>query len=443
MSSDIGIRIRDLRVAKGMTQTALSGNGISSGYMSLIESGKRTPSTKMVKEIARRLGVPADELLQASESADSRQCDQARVDVNFARMSLANGNPAEAVRIIARLDLDDLDNLTANEAAAVHADALMQTGDIVGAVGVLRALVDRNRREAAWVALARAATSLAVMLYEAGDINAAVDLGQRCLADIDQAGLGGTDEHIRLGATYMFALFARGDVISATEVVQRLIKVADRVGTSRARGSIYWNAAIVAQERGALDEALRLTDRAAALLSEEEESSDLPRLRLHYAWLLLHHAYPDAVAALAQLDRADTHPSVRGSKLDQGIIATLRGRAYLVLGQHDDAAEQAANALQLLGPSEHIARTEALILLGDVGSARFEEDLADEAFREARTVLAGMTTTREVARLWRQLGDSLRRTGDQPGALHAYDASLTIAGMPQTPHTRRVRVAAA
>ena len=187
----------------------------------------------------------------------------------------------------------------------------------------------------------------------------------------------------------------------------------------------------------------RLTDRAAALLSEEEESSDLPRLRLHYAWLLLHHAYPDAVAALAQLDRADTHPSVRGSKLDQGIIATLRGRAYLVLGQHDDAAEQAANALQLLGPSEHIARTEALILLGDVGSARFEEDLADEAFREARTVLAGMTTTREVARLWRQLGDSLRRTGDQPGALHAYDASLTIAGMPQTPHTRRVRVAAA
>ena len=58
----------------------------------------------------------------------------------------------------------------------------MQTGDIVGAVGVLRALVDRNRRESAWVALARTATSLAVILYEAGDINAAVDVGSQCLA---------------------------------------------------------------------------------------------------------------------------------------------------------------------------------------------------------------------------------------------------------------------
>ncbi len=114
-----------------------------------------------------------------------------------------------------------------------------------------------------------------------------------------------------------------------------------------------------------------------------------------------------------------------------------------MLGQYDDAAEQAANALQHLGPSEHIDRAEALILLGDVGAARFEEDLADESYREARSVLAGMSMSRDVARLWRQLGDSLRRVGDQPGALHAYDASLTMAGMPQTPHTSRIQVAAA
>ena len=106
---------------------------------------------------------------------------------------------------------------------------------------------------------------------------------------------------------------------------------------------------------------------------------------------------------------------MRGSKLDLGIIATLRGRAYLVLGQLDDAAEQAANALQLLGPSEHVERAEALILLGDVGAARFEEDLAEESYREARTGAHRMKQSRDVARLWRQLGDSLRRIGDQPG----------------------------
>jgi len=97
----------------------------------------------------------------------------------------------------------------------------------------------------------------------------------------------------------------------------------------------------------------------------------------------------------------------------------------------------------MLGPSEHIDRTEALILLGDVGAARFEEDLAQESYREAHKVLSGMDPSREVARLWRQLGDSLRRYGDQPGALTAYDASLTLSGLPRTPQASRVRLAVA
>jgi ATP/maltotriose-dependent transcriptional regulator MalT len=435
--SSIGKRIRDVRVAKGLTQTSLAGNGISSGYVSLIESGKRTPSTKMVKEIATRLGVSADELL-ASDA--ERSSDRVRVDVNFARMALANGNPTEALRLMSTVDIAGLDSLSATEAASVLAESLGQTGDIQGAVATLRALVDRSRREQSWTGLARAAATLVVTLCEYGDVHAAVDVASRALDEVEDAALAGTDEHIRLGAAYVWALFARGDTLTATQVVEQLMEVADRVGSARARGSIYWNAAIVAQGRGSLDDAVRLTDRAVALLSEQAESSDVPRLRLHYAWLLLHHERPDAVEALAQLDRAEQYSTIRDSKLDLGTSATLRGRAFLVLGELDDAAEHAARALQLLGPSEHVDRTAALILLGDVGAARFEADLADESYREARKVLSGMQASREVARLWRQLGDSLRRIGDQPGALHAYDASLTLSGLPKTPQTSRVRI---
>jgi len=441
--STIGTRIRDLRLSKGMTQTALSGNGISSGYVSLIESGKRTPSDRMVREIADRLGVSVEEILRSDETprVDPRLSDHARLDVNFAKMALANGNPTEAARIVSRLQLDTLDNTRANEAADVLSQSLEQAGDMVGAVRVLRNLVERNRRDEAWVALARAATTLATMLFESGDINAAVDFGRDCMAEIEKAGLAGSDEHLRLGSTYMFTLFSRGDTLSATEVVENLIKVADRVGTSRARGSVYWNAAIVAHRRGSVDEALRLTDRAVMLLGDEEDSRDLPRLRMNYAWLLLHQETPDAIRALAELNRAES--ALRGSKLEMGVIHTTRGRAYLCLGQHDDAAEHAATALQMLGPSEHVDRTEALILLGDVGAARFEEDLAYESYREAHKVLSGMEPSRELARLWRQLGDSLRRYGDQPGALTAYDAALAMTGLARTPQASRVRLAVA
>ena len=52
MSSSIGSRIRELRVAKGLTQMAIAGPGISAGYVSLVESGKRTPSADMVARFA-------------------------------------------------------------------------------------------------------------------------------------------------------------------------------------------------------------------------------------------------------------------------------------------------------------------------------------------------------------------------------------------------------
>ena len=58
-------------------------------------------------------------------------------------------------------------------------------------------------------------------------------------------------------------------------------------------------------------------------------------------------------------------------------------------------------------------------------------------------MLSGMKPSREVARLWRQLGDSLRRVGDQPGALHGLRRLADDAGMPRTPQTSRVRVTAA
>src|SRR3954467_13436504 len=101
--STIGTRIRDLRVSKGMTQAALSGNGISSGYISLIESGKRHPSDRMVREIGDRIGVTVDEITRDTKlqpRVDPRLSDHARLDVNFARMALAIRHPAEAPQAV-------------------------------------------------------------------------------------------------------------------------------------------------------------------------------------------------------------------------------------------------------------------------------------------------------------------------------------------------------
>jgi tetratricopeptide (TPR) repeat protein len=193
---------------------------------------------------------------------------------------------------------------------------------------------------------------------------------------------------------------------------------------------------MVAHGRGRISDALQLSDRALALLGEQEATRDLPRLRLHYAWLLLHRDVPMAEQALEQIDNAETDTSIVGARLDQGDAATLRGRAYLFLGRVDEAAECAAQALQLLGPSHHINRAEALMLLGDVGVAQFDQDLAHEAYRETARVLCDLKDSRMVARLWRELGDAWRDAGEVQSSIGAYENSLRIVGLRRRPVVR-------
>jgi transcriptional regulator with XRE-family HTH domain len=55
---NIGVRIRQLREARGMTQSQLQArSGVSRSYLSRIESGQMTPSLGTLEKIAESLGV--------------------------------------------------------------------------------------------------------------------------------------------------------------------------------------------------------------------------------------------------------------------------------------------------------------------------------------------------------------------------------------------------
>jgi len=433
----IGTRIRTLRETKGLTQLALSGDGISPGYVSLVESGKRTPSSAMTERFAQRLGVSVDDLVEDDANERLAVVENARIEVNFARLALANATPTEAIRCLERLELHRLDITTTADASQVLASALRQKGQLEQAADVLEKLTLRCRREGAILLLAQAATLLAVMYLDSGDVGRSSDIANQALGEAVSAGLEGTDEHLRLGSVLVQALAERGDLLHASRTIHNLIAVAERCGSARGRGTVYWDAASVAHDRGHVADALQLTDRAVALLGEAGESRDLPRLRLNYALLLLMHDTPGPAAALHQLDLAEANSALAGSQLDLGIAATFRGRAHLQLGEVDDAAEHAARALQLLGPSDHIDRIPALVLLGDVGVAQRDRDLSAEAYGEARRELVRLDPSRRVAHLWRELGDSLRAAQELDKAVDAYDRGMQMIGLTPRPQAKQ------
>src|SRR6266511_710990 len=76
----LGERLRQLRVAAGMTQTDLAGDRFSKEYVSQIERGKTRPTRETVDWLAAQLGVDAG-FLANGVSADER----GRVDSALAR----------------------------------------------------------------------------------------------------------------------------------------------------------------------------------------------------------------------------------------------------------------------------------------------------------------------------------------------------------------------
>ncbi len=432
--TEIGARVRELRLHQAISQTALAGAELSASYISLIESGRRAPTDEALRVIASRLGTSVEFLRSGSHnSATSR----AELEMAFAKVALANGDASAALERLRAVSLDGVDPGLAMEAQLILADAHEKVGDLESAAGILEELVTRACAANAWVLYARAANALVAAYIESGDLHRAVDVGVMARTSVEAVDLTGTDEHIRLVTTLVWAYQSRGDLMYAQMLATQLTEQVQESGTPRAQGSVYWNCALTAEDRGDIRGAIRLAERAFALLAEEGNSSDLPRLHLLLGWLKLRGPEPDPDGALRQLDIADRGLMQSSSVVDQAYARVERARANLMLGLSEDALAHARAALDLLGEAPRLERCEALLMVADVLFARRQRKRALAMYEQAADQLAMMSAQRAAGRVWRDLGDRFaQHLGDEARAAHAYASALDSVGV------RSIRTAA-
>ena len=161
-----GTRLRKLRQSRGLSQTALAGEGMSTGYLSRLESGARQPTERAVAYLAGRLGL---------EVADFEEP--------------AGGSLANALSLVASTGseaaLETLREALAaegHEAPVLRWQALWQLagqrrlqGDHAGEGEYLRELVRLGEGVGLTALRVRGLTRLARCLRSLGDINGALD----------------------------------------------------------------------------------------------------------------------------------------------------------------------------------------------------------------------------------------------------------------------------
>ena len=433
-----GERLRRLRREAGLTQRQLAGSDLHPSYVSLLEAGHRTPTADALAVLAARLGVSTRDL--SGDGVPGLEAPLA-----LAEAALGLGRPAEAVDLLSPFSAAwSSDAIVADpllvRAALGHATALERVGRLDDAVRVLERLRALDVQAPGRVDAARVAVSLVRIYRDAGDLDLAIDLGERALARLGPLTSPSVVAHVELVSTLAGAYAERGDLLRSASILDDLIARTD--GDPEAQAKACWNAAIAATERGRSADGLLLAEQATALLSTAPDPRGQARLRITLAWVLLAQSPPDAARARAVLREA--LPLLR--QYDGGLsLASAEAelaRCELVLGRPDVARRHSTSALRRLAPEHRIERARCLAVLGSALLAAGDREAGMIALDESAQALEGAQAPRQAAVVWRSLADAHRDAGDLARAFDAAQRALAAAGVVAEPVTPRTESAA-
>lgn len=398
----VGGRVRALRLKNGLSQQELASADVSGSYISLIESGKRQPSQRALSQIADRLGTSVGYLATGVQD-ERRQCLQ--LTLAEAKLLLDDGDAAGA-RVKYQALTSAADPEVAQAARWGVARSLEAGGDLERAAEAYEELLAAAVQEPAAESFLAVTTALCRCYHQGGDLTRAVELGEAGLTRLRSYGLAVSDAAVDMMLTLAAAYLERGDLIRTRQLLTRIHAQVQELGTPRARGAAYWNAAVLASELGDAPEALRLAERAVGLFGEGDDERNLARLRNAYAGLLVRHDPQRAQEAFDVLISARDSLTRLGSAVDVAYCETEIARALVLLGRAAEAIETAIAALNRLEPGVRVEGARARAALAYALAATGDLDSARTEYLTAAAALESLGARRQAALIWLELADA-------------------------------------
>lgn len=421
--NETGRRIRELRTRLGLSQEQVGGGVVTPGYVSLIESGGRKPSSKALAQIADALGVTADYLVSGVDAAAAELAD---LEIRDLELELVAGS-GDVLERIETLGRSELTALQGEQVQVLRARALELRGDLSGAIEVLESL-GRAQSSSAPVSWLRNALALSRCYREIGDLSRAIDVGEKALDRVRGFDIAGSDAEIELLSTTAFAYIERGDIAHARYLLEGGLAVANERGSRRARGATLWNLSHVAKESGDFSLAREMADRALGLFAEESDTRNLARLRNHLAVVLFESNDTDLDRVQELLVGARADLASAGSATDVAYCDTELARVSIARGDAGRAIEHARSALQSVDQSS-LESARALMASARAWRVLGDEDAGLDAMRLATESLESMGARRQAAKGWVELASLYEERGQLKEALEFHRRAARIVGL--------------
>jgi tetratricopeptide (TPR) repeat protein len=413
---EVGRRLREARLRAGLSQRDLSFPGCSPAYISRIEAGDRIPSLQLLREMGQRLGVSEDYLATGARSALLSDRNplliEAEVALRLDDYEIAGdlyGTALEEAR----------DNFTRADAMEGLGHVAYRRGQPKEAIRLLRRSLELSRTEPAerpgtTEILARSHAAL-------GDVDIAVALLTQCLERFRKE--NDPVNRVRFAVLLGYALTDAGQFNEAERILAEGLEAARGVKDAVTRARLLWSQARLNAEQGNSEAGAQYARKALEVLRTTEHS--------HFIALthqLLAHLYNDLGRGGDALEVLEEGWPMLLATATPTQIAHYRveeARARAALGEREEAAGVAMEALGPLAEAQPQDAGRAYALLGDIFADLGDTARANELLELAIEILEAQPPSRYLVAAYKRKAALLRQEGQIDEAIALLERGLT------------------
>ena len=396
----IGQRLRRVRRERGLSQAELSGDGVSTSYVSYLERDRRVASHKALRVLGNRLGVSA-EYLETGETTTGRDTSLLDAELELRLGSVEAAVPRFEEALERALALGDTQTATRAVSGLILSAAAL--GDHAGAVERFERAPAASRpgvaiRPALYATVARSLAAL-------GRTTEAISLLQASLEEITASDIVDDALYVRFAVDLSYAHSDCGDLSAAHQILADAIQRADGLSDPYSRIRLYWSLGRLSDIDGSPEVAATYFKRAITLLEGTEDHFYLASAHEALACALLDQSDPDA--ALQHLDVAEELYRRSGAPAHITSLTVERARHAVDVGELERAKNLALSALDELdaGAVDPDDAGTCWRTLARVYAELGETDLADHCFTRSIESL-------EVSAPVKYLADTLHAYAD-------------------------------
>lgn len=395
----LGLRIKELRIERGLQQKDLVEGEFSKAYISSVEAGRIQPSSRALEIIALRLSVSTSYLL-GQESGDVQtlavtlpsESEEYESDNEWEMLSIEirvtiRRNPELARNLLIRktrvrkLRVEQL-----KQYYYLMAECCFALNDLRGAQSDFEKACDLADKTGDIEMIARSSNQLGLVYYVQNRIVPALEAHRRAADAINRHEVNDPTFELSVYQNLANDFYSLGDQQQAFTQYRRAVDVAQQISERPRLAMAFWNLSQRYRDEGDIGQARHFADRALTIYEEMDELKISARVKANYGLILNERS--DFNQAERYLTEALDLASQIGDPIAASLAAVNLSLVFQQAGNLDEELSYAEEGLRFAEDSDEALYTgQALARLATVHLSRNQAEQAAEYFERAVNAL--------------------------------------------------------